>query len=281
MNTDTAIATTTIPTISELTFSLALQKAVSTPGSIMQAYSAFHNYSIGNQILALIQCQLRGLQAGPLRTFKGWQEHNRFVKRGERALSLCMPITYKRRANGSDAAAGELDSDEAFATSFIFKPRWFVLAQTDGEDFTLPETPAWNPETALANLQITRIPFTNTDGNCQGYARKREIAINPVAQLPSKTLLHEIGHVVLGHTAEADFTDTERTPRSLREVEAESVAMICGEALGFEGAEYCRGYIQRWLETDTIPETSAKKIFGAAQKILAAGRPDFNKAELN
>jgi len=36
------------------------------------------------------------------------------------------------------------------------------------------------------------IPFDSIDGNCQGFARKRGIAINPVAQLPHKTLFHEL-----------------------------------------------------------------------------------------
>jgi antirestriction protein ArdC len=102
-----------------------------------------------------------------------------------------------------------------------------------------------------------------------------------VAQLPNKTLLHETGHVVLGHTLEHTFVDSEQTPRNLREVEAEGVALVCCEALGFEGAEFCRGYIQSWLKTDSIPEASAKKILGAAQRILAAGRSDSEKAELN
>src|SRR5436190_22538862 len=171
--------------ISELSFNAILSAALTQPGSIMQAYSAFHDYSIGKQRLALIQCQLRGLEPGPIRTFPGWQKHNRFVKRGERALTLCMPITRKRKSNGEDREPGEIETDEVFATAFVFKPRWFVLSQTDGEEFPLPATPAWNAETALANLQISRVPFTDTDGNKQGYARGREIAINPVAQLPS------------------------------------------------------------------------------------------------
>jgi hypothetical protein len=57
---------------------------------------------------------------------------------------------------------------------------------------------------------------------------------NPVAQFPIKTLFPEAAHVMLGHTAEADFTDTERTPKSLREVEAEAVAFFCCEALNLE-----------------------------------------------
>lgn len=83
---------------------------------------------------------------------------------------------------------------------------------------------------------------------------------------------HEVAHVELGHTSESDFNDSEKTPRSLKEVEAEATAMLLLETLGLEGAEYCRGYIQNWLQGDVIPEKSAMKIFGAADRILKAGR---------
>jgi len=57
----------------------------------------------------------------------------------------------------------------------------------------------------------------------------------------------------------------------LREVEAEAVALLVCESLGLACSEYCRGYIQNWLEGDVIPEKSAQKIFGAADRILKAG----------
>jgi hypothetical protein len=84
----------------------------------------------------------------------------------------------------------------------------------------------------------------------------------------------------LGHTSEGDFADGETTPRSLREVEAEAVALLCCESLGLEGADYCRGYLQNWLrrgtglEAETIPEKSAQKIFRAADQIIRAGRSE-------
>jgi Zn-dependent peptidase ImmA (M78 family) len=123
----------------------------------------------------------------------------------------------------------------------MHKARWFAISQTIGDEITPPRLPEWEAERALAALDIEQITFTDTDGNCQGYAKKRQIAINPVAQLPHKTLFHETAHVILGHTSEADFTDTERTPKNLREVEAEAVALLCCEALNLEGADYCRG----------------------------------------
>jgi hypothetical protein len=255
-------------------WSALLIEAVKKPGMIMQAYSAFHNYSIGNQILAIMQCQLRGLEPGPINTFPGWQELGRTVKRGERALTLCMPITRKVRDEEPQGREGE--SGDRTYTSFMYQPRWFVVSQTVGDEFTPPASTEWQPRLAFAALDIEEIPFTQTDGNCQGYAKKRQIAINHVAQLPQKTRFHEMAHVILGHTAEADFTDTELTPRNLREVEAEAVALLCCEALNIKGADYCRGYIQHWLGPrmdEVIPEKSAQKIFRAADQILRAGRP--------
>jgi len=246
-------------------WSTILIEAVTTPGLVLEAYTAFHQYSIGNQLLALLQCQQRSLQPGPIKTFPGWQALGRCVKRGERALVLCMPITGKRR----DAST---DDEDASYTAFVYKPRWFTLSQTEGEEMPTPHMPEFDVTQALATLNIERIPFDQMDGNCQGYARRRQVAVNPVAQLPAKTLLHELAHVVLSHTLEADFTDSERTPKSLREVEAEAVALLCCESLGLDGAPYCRGYIQHWLAGDVIPEGSAQKILRAADQILRAGR---------
>ena len=257
-------------------WSALLIEAVTKPGLIMKAYSAFHQYSCGNQLLALLQCQMRGLQPGPINTFPKWKDLGRFVKRGERALTLCMPITCKRRDE-------ESDEDHTF-TSFVYKARWFVLAQTDGQELEPITIPEWDAERAIKALSIERVPFDHTDGNIQGFARKRQIAINPLAQLPYKTLFHELGHVVLGHTTEADFSDDETTPRSLGEVEAESVALLCCESLGLAGAEYCRGYIQNWLSrgsginAEAIPEKSAQKIFRAADQIIRAGRSALEPA---
>jgi hypothetical protein len=172
-------------------WSALLVEAVNKPGLIMKAYSNFHSYSLGNQLLALVQCQMRGLQPGPINTFPKWQELGRHVKRGERALMLCMPITCKRRNETTDEGA---DGEGTF-TSFVYKARWFVLTQTEGEDLQPQVIPEWDAKRALAALAIDQIPFDSTDGNCQGFARKRQIAINPVAQLPHKTLFHELAHL--------------------------------------------------------------------------------------
>ena len=127
-------------------WSALLIEAVTKPGLIMKAYSAFHQYSVGNQILALVQCQFRGLQPGPINTFPKWTDLGRFVKRGERALTLCMPITCKRREDDSD--------EEHTFTSFVYKARWFVLSQTDGQELEPIAVPEWEADRALMALNI-------------------------------------------------------------------------------------------------------------------------------
>jgi antirestriction protein ArdC len=253
----------------EIQFRQLLEEAVTKPGTLMRAYSLFWNYSLGNQILALLQANERGISLGPIASFNRWKELGRHVKRGEKAITLCMPVTCKRTIKEQSADGQERESEVTFKR-FVFKRNWFMLAQTDGAEYQAPAIPTWDRARALHALGVEEIPFQMLDGNVQGFARGRQIAINPLAQMPGKTTFHELAHIELGHTTEA-IHDSETTSRSLREVEAEAVALLCLESLDMPGAEYCRGYIQNWLAGAEIPERSAQRIFSAADKILKAG----------
>jgi hypothetical protein len=55
---------------------------------------------------------------------------------------------------------------------------------------------------------------------------------------------------------------------------AEATAVLLCESLELPGSEYARGYIQNWLKGEVIPEKSAMKIFGAADRILRAGKQE-------
>ncbi len=261
---------TTNTAAADLTFSAILATALQQPGIISAAYSAFHGYSMGNQMLAALQLMRRGLGLSPIASFKAWKDKGRSVMKGQKAISLFMPVTGK--AERENKETGE---KEAFSfTRFILKPHWFSYEQTEGEEFA-PEvkTPQWDAARALAALDIAEVRFDMLRGNVQGYATGRNIAINPMAWLKHKTRFHELAHVVLGHTAELERTDSENTPPDLAEVEAEGVAYLLCNLLDLPGRDESRGYIQSWLRgRNEIPERSAQKIFAAAQKILAAGQ---------
>lgn len=80
--------------------------------------------------------------------------------------------------------------------------------------------------------------------------------------------------MVLGHTGQGGCFDTETLSRHMEEVEAEATAYMLCALLGLPGLAEARGYIQSWLGGQLLPEKSAQRIFGAAQTILAAGKPE-------
>ena len=250
------------------TFAELLESAVNEPGILSTGYRAFHNYSLGNQLLAWSQCMERGIQPGPIATYQRWRDLGRQVRKGEKAITLCRPVTVKRTTTADDGT-----EEQTAATWFVFKPFWFVLAQTDGQPLAEPVVPSWDRGRALGALDVQEISFDHVNGNCLGFARDRFIAINPVNPMPVKTTFHELAHVLLGHTSEGAMNDDERTPRNLRECEAEAVALLCCAALLLPGVEHCRGYIQSWWGAgNPIPERSAQRILKIADQILKAGR---------
>ena len=250
------------------TFAGLLRSAVEEPGTLSTAYQQFHSYSLGNQLLAMFQCQARGLKPGPMATFPRWRELGRHVKRGEKALTLCMPLTLKRKPQ----ADADTDSADSVFTRFVYRARWFVLSQTEGEELPEPSIPTWDADQALSTLGVDEVAFEATDGNTMGYAKERSIALNPLNPLPHKTRFHELAHVLLGHTAEGQQSDGEVTPRNLRECEAEAVALLCCAALQLPGLAESRGYIQMWWgQGHEIPERSAQQVLKVADQILKAG----------
>jgi antirestriction protein ArdC len=225
-----------------------------------------------------MQCRARVIEPGPLASFNRWKELGRHVRKGQRALELCMPLKLKAREwdekRQESGLVGENGQNEEVGvrTIFVFRKNWFVLSQTEGAPYEPEPIPAWDKAAALAALDIREEAFAIVDGNTQGYAVSgtATVAISPIAAMPAKTLFHEIAHVLLHNGGD----DTER---ALREVEAECVAMICCESLGLPGVEYSRGYVQHWLCVDSIPEKSAQRIFQAADQILKSGKVGMAK----
>ena len=185
-----------------------------------------------------------------------------------------MPISVKRRTDkGAPTDTGEAGEGGTFSM-FMLRPNWFSLNQTEGDEFTAESiTPAWDALTAMAALDITEEPFEHLQGNHLGYARGRYIGINPLNPLKHKTRFHEMAHVVLGHTAIADMHDDETLSRQIEEAEAEGVAYLLCALLDLPGQAESRFYIQGWLQGAALPEKSAKRIFGAADRIMKAGQP--------
>lgn len=155
----------------------------------------------------------------------------------------------------------------------------FTLGDTDGEELPPVEAPEWKLEQALETLEIKKVKFSKINGNIQGYAKDRELAINPLASDPLKTAIHEIAHIVCGHTAEV-VTDTERTERSIREFQAEATAYLVMNELQITDKKQSesRAYIQHWLEDQKPTDAEIRKVFKATDEILKSGKVELDQA---
>ena len=85
---------------------------------------------------------------------KGWLELKRQVRKGEKGLSLCMPVTYKKRVSRRmhRERAKRAKKSDAIAR-FVFRAYWFVLAQTEGEAMYEQPIPGFDLDAALQYAQ--------------------------------------------------------------------------------------------------------------------------------
>ena len=157
-----------------------------------------------------------------------WQYHNGAGAGGEvrQHKVLRMPQARSRRNTHTqsrrEGAEGEVQSRRL---SFKAVRCIFGLSETVGQDLPPAEVPGWDLQQALDQLDVKQVPFRELDGNIQGYSVDREFAINPVAVHPVKTTFHELGHIVLGHTAGSAAAEY-RSHRGIKEFQAESVAYL-------------------------------------------------------
>lgn len=243
-----------------------LEAALTLEGSVGNTYRRLYAYSMGNIAFLMYQ----GVLPQPVATFKRWTEVDRHVKAGSHAFYILRPIKVTLK--------DKLDDEGNPLVIQRYKPvkSVFPISMTEGEPLPEVELPDWSKSRAMANLDITEVPFQDFDPNIQGYSLDRSIAINPAARFPEKTMAHELAHVVLGHTA-TQVTDLDNLPRSLKEVTAESTAHLVTTELGLmtpDAASVSRGYIQGWRGSTELGGTVVRSIFKATDEIVQAGRPD-------
>jgi hypothetical protein len=255
-----------------------LRGAVEDPGRASAAYSNFWPYSFRNQLLAMEQCLHRALPIGPIASYRGWLAHGRQVRKGEKALSLWMPIHRRGEPKPSDEAA------ETARVRFVFLNRWFVYAQTDRadgatEDWAPLPVPGWDRGQALSALQVREVAFDSVNGNVQGWSvpADRTLALNPAGTHPVQTTFHELGHIVLDHVRGHDDAGT-------AEVEAECVALLATATLtptATEALAASRHYVQWYIAKtpDGLTEEMSRRIMSAANQVLVAGRVQENAGD--
>lgn len=253
-----------------------LQSILTVEGSFGDSYSRFHTYSLRNIGFLAMQ----GCPPSPVATFKRWQELGYHVKKGERAYSILRPITVKVKGDESETPPSpEAEPDQPkMMRRFKVVRALFHYAQVAGEGELPPYVPPnWDEARALETLDVTEKPFRLYNGNVMGYAYDRTIAVSPVAPYPFKTKVHELGHVVAGHTEDAsdDEDDGEAMHQGVAEFQAESTAYLTLHQLGAEDqmdTSESRAYIQSYLHGHEPTEVEVRNVFSATDRIVRAGQ---------
>ena len=276
-----------------------LKTLLTVPGMMAECFNGNgYKLSFRNIMLGALECRHRlGLPAGPIMSAKRWlDDFGRTIKPSElepvrigengrtvhtRAISLIKPELYKKR-HGYPNGPYMKDSNGKvlYGRTFRAIAAFWCLAQTEGKPYVRPPLANFSFTKALKKLKIAEVPFEHSSASVQGYAKGRDIAISDLAIAPDHVRLHELGHIVLGHTHDplaVISSETDRPPRGLRELEAEAVAMLAADSLGLatkESLSSSRAYIQAWYrDGKAVPEDSARKIIKATDAILKAGGP--------
>lgn len=242
----------------ELSYNTLLNQALTLQGSIGTTYSRFYNYSILNQYFFMTQ----GITE-PVANFNTWKKLGRYPKKNS-AKFVITPVPLYTEKDGEKEQSGVF---------FKLKKGVFAYSDTFGEELEIPEVTAidWTIERAQEALGINKVAFESLNGNSQGYSHGTSYAINPVAVYPLKTTMHELAHIVLGHTKNMDEYSHKK---GVAEFQAEATAYILMKEMQSENwnESESRAYIQNWLNDEKPSDKDIKAVFTAVNKILNAGK---------
>lgn len=239
----------------------------------LDTMAKFPRYSVNNSLLIMMQKP----DAQLCQSFTGWKQMGRYVKKGEKGISILAPAPYKieREQTKLDEkgrpvfdADGEPVKEKVEVTIRAFKVvKTFDLSQTDGK-----ELPTIGPSELVGNIEgypkllqalqeISPVPvsFELIDGNAKGFYHledKKIVVQDGMSEVQTiKTLLHEMAHQKL-HDKD-NVPEAKDISRNGKEVEAESVAYVVCQHYGINTSDYSFSYVAGWSEGKETPELKA------------------------
>jgi len=239
--------------------------------------SKFHDYSIGNLILIMLQKPDATRVAG----FSTWKDLYRWVKKGEKGIAILAPCMPPKGNKPEPTEAGvrkeneEKQEDETEIRPIYFKVVYvFDVSQTEGKPLPEVEVPSLTGEAneelfeqvmRLAESQGLEVSFEskpNQDPDIKGFYVGKTIWVRPEESRAQqlKTLLHEVAH----YYSEGVF----RIPRSDAETIAESVAFTIGAHYGFDTGARSFPYVAIWSKDKKVLEANLASIRKVSAKIF-------------
>ena len=239
----------------------------------------FRSRSFNNTMLIWVQHEA-AFEAGrvpePFPTlvagYRQWQSLGRQVMKGQAGYMIFAPVT-GRFATATPADAGSwrrLGPREKPKAGEVVRSRMvgarpayvWDASQTDGEPLPVTPTPTllegeaparlWEGlagQIRVAGFEVLHVEHEGMIFGANGVTdyEARTVAVrenmDPAAQV--KTLAHELAHVLMHDPKDEDA----RQHRGVREVEAESVALMVGAAHGLDTSGYTIPYVAGWASS--------------------------------
>jgi hypothetical protein len=241
----------------QLERSVAAIQDSNTFRAYLAAQARFHTYSFGNVLLILAQRPDATRVAG----YRTWQSLDRHVKKGEKAIRIIAPASYKPKE--TDQQTGE---ELERQVTFFRSASVFDYGQTEGKP--LPEVPVPVLDSdAGAELYTSLEAVARTEGltvvrgherlgtreQMQGFYEpdNRLIALKEGSQLQmTKTLGHELGHHFAKHTESGPASETE----------AEGIAYVVLAHHGLDSGERSFPYVATWAQDKAILRAALARI---------------------
>jgi antirestriction protein ArdC len=202
---------------------------------MLQFLGKFHNYSYQNSILIQLQKPDATYVAG----YKQWQKKfNRHVKKGEKAISILAPFTYKKKITEEKKVSGQLKEVEKEVKRMYFRPvNVFDVSQTEGDPLPKFDISVADDYSRLYSILAEYTEFKKIiltlkmlPEALKGYSRGGEIVLNKILNQTEKAgvLVHELGHELLHQKDESELS------KEVKEMEAEATAFVVMDHYGLD-----------------------------------------------
>lgn len=210
--------------------------------------------------------------------YRQWQQLGRQVQKGQQGYMIFAPVTgrfasftptdlgsWRRLGSREKPKPGETVRSKMVGA----RPAYvWDISQTTGDP--IPETPApklldgraplglWDglaAQVEALGFEVVRVPDAGQIGGADGvtdYTTRQVSVRTDVAEVNQvATLIHELAHALMHDPKDEEA----RQHRGIREVEAESVALMIGAAHGMDTSGYTIPYVAGWASSvkDTEP----------------------------
>lgn len=258
---------------------------------VLLSMSNLNQYSFRNQILIMIQKP----DAKCVNGMSAWNYFKRSIKKGEKGLKIIAPTKYYSEEE-QQHENGEIETVKTerlgYKIAYVFD-----VSQTDGEhEIRLFESTEelvreeFESLREVLELSVKDYKFVYTsdlqngvDGTCNHKDKVIKVRDGMTTEKTLTTLIHEIAHAIAEERTQDSFKGlTKKEVTQIKEIEAESVALVVSNRLGLHTQDFNLAYIAGWADGDIEKfRYNLDTIRGISHQLLSAIEPkiDFLRRE--